>query len=155
MRAIVGDGGLARMDDLHIDKIDNTWKARESWIRGGLEAFRLALILRERLQLPFAVALGFSLKSGEHFTGINFRNIDELGEKLDWTAPSLYLFQAGETPKAQTLRAIKEGVVHHDADVRDLEHSIFGSSAMKATCYYLEFRQIEADDYSRSVFLES
>jgi hypothetical protein len=64
MLTTVRDGGVVRMEDLHIDRIDETWKAREYWIQGGLEAFRLALMLRDRRQIPFAVALGFSLESG-------------------------------------------------------------------------------------------
>jgi hypothetical protein len=48
-----------------LDQIDAQWKPRETWIQGGLEAFRLALMARDRHQLRFTVGLGFSLKSGE------------------------------------------------------------------------------------------
>jgi hypothetical protein len=37
----MGEGSVVRMDDLQIGE---TWKPRECWIQGSLEAFRLALI---------------------------------------------------------------------------------------------------------------
>ena len=63
MLAKIQDRSVARFDDLHINEIDSEWKARETWIQGGLEAFRLALMLRDRHQLRFNVGLGFGLES--------------------------------------------------------------------------------------------
>jgi len=74
----IRDGGVVRMDDLHVDKIDEAWKPRECWVQSGLEAFRMASMSRDRHHLPFTVALGFSLESGEHFTGVDFQNTTEL-----------------------------------------------------------------------------
>jgi hypothetical protein len=152
MLTTVGDGGVVRMDDLHIDRVDETWKSREYWIQGGLEAFRLALMLRDRHQIPFVVALGFSLESGEHFTDVNFQNTKELGEKLNWTPPSLYLFEPGKTPRTNAVR--EDGAVEADLVVRELNRDLFGDSVQPANCYYIEFRQLQSAEYSRSVFLE-
>ena len=152
MLTTVRDGGVVRMDDLHIDRIDETWKSRECWIQGGLKAFRLALMLRDRHQFPFTVALGFSLESGEHFTDVNFKNTKELGEKLNWTPPSLYLFEPGRTPRNDTVR--EDGAAEADVVVRELKRDFFGGSVQPANCYYIEFRQLQSTEYSRSVFLE-
>ncbi len=144
MLTIVRDGGVVRIDDLHIDAIDEAWKPRECWVQNGLEAFRMALMLRDRHHLPFTVALGFSLESGEHFTGVDFQNTAELVEKLNWVPPSLYLFVPGKTPRMNIT----------DVIIRDLKPDFFGATVQPANCYYIEFRQSEWNEYSRSVFLE-
>lgn len=124
MLTTIQDGGVARFDDLHIDRIDELWKPREMWIPGGLEAFRLALMLRDRHQLPFTVALGCSLESGEQLANVDFQTVDELGAKLNWTPPSLYLFTPGKEPRAENVRAIENGVVNADAVVRELSWNL-------------------------------
>jgi hypothetical protein len=133
------------MDHLHLDRIDKAWKPREYWVQNGLEAFRLALALRDRHRLPFIVALGISLQSGDHRTNIAFRNPEELNEKLDWTPPSLYLFEPGKTPRTDTT----------GSSIHELRLDFFGEAVRPANCYYLEFRQPQTTEYSRSVFLEA
>ena len=144
MLTIVRDGGVVRFDDLHIDKIDEAWKRRECWVPKGLEALRIALKLRDRHHLPFTVALGMSLESSEHSTGVNFQNTAELVEQLDWSPPSLYLFEPGKTPRTHTT----------DVIIRDLLPDFFGAIVQQTNCYYIEFRQSQSNDYNRSVFLE-
>jgi len=123
MLMIIRDGGVVRMDDLHVDKIDEAWKPRECWVQSGLEAFRIALMLRDRHHLPFTVALGFSLESGEHFRGINFRNTAELVEQLNWVPSSLYIFEPGKTPRTNV----------SDVVIRDLESDFFGPQSNRKT----------------------
>jgi hypothetical protein len=132
------------MDDLHVDKIDETWKPRECWVQSGLEAFRMALMLRDRHHLPFTVALGFSLKSSKHFTGADFQNAAELAEKLNWVPPSLYLFEPGKTPRTKIT----------DVVIRELKPGCFGATIQLADCYCIEFRQPQSSEYNCSVFLE-
>lgn len=145
MLTIINDGGVDRVDDLHIDRIDPSWKSREQWVEGGLQAFRVALAVRDREQLPFTVGLGFSLVSGSQPIGIDFRTPEEFRVKLDWLPPSLYLFHRGQEPDKQVSSA--EGIV------RDLSPSVIGAER-SARCYYLEFRDTGAAEYSRSVFVE-
>ncbi len=154
MLAIVRDGGIARLDDLHIDVIDELWKPREMWIQAGREAILQAIALRERHRLPFKVALGFSLTSGENFTGLDFHSGDELMRQLAWSPPSLYLFEVGKEPRTETHWAVKQGVLHSDAVVQDLDPSFLGAELLTTTCYYLEFCQTGSSEYSRSVFIE-
>jgi hypothetical protein len=144
MLTIVRDGGVARMDHLHVDRIDEGCKPREYWVRSGLEAFRTALALRDRHHIPVTVALGFSLQSGSYPTGVDFRNLGELNERLDWSPPSLYLFEPGKTPRTDST----------DSVIQELALDFFGDPVRPANCYYIEFRQPQGTEYNRSVFLE-
>ena len=143
--AIVQDGGLRRLDDLHIDKVDPTWKNRDHWVEGGLEAFRVARVVRDRNGLPHTVALAFSLKSGNRPLGVDFQTRAELDERLDWSPPSLYLFHRSEEPR---------GRISLGDAAQDLSPSLFGIPETDFRCYYLEFLQQDADEYCRSVSIE-
>lgn len=145
MLTIVDDGGVRRFDDLHIDKIDSAWKDPSHWIEGGLEALRVAKILRDRKGLPFTVALAFSLVSGDELRDIDFRTREELEARLDWAPPSLYLFHRGEEPRNK----MAPGNL-----AQDLNPSIFAIQGPEVVCYYLEFLQRDADEYCRSVCVE-
>ncbi|HET9130350.1 MAG TPA: hypothetical protein VFO86_05340 [Terriglobia bacterium] len=46
MRSTVGADGIEKYDDLHIDLIDATWNQKNLWIEGGLDAFQLAVEVR-------------------------------------------------------------------------------------------------------------
>jgi hypothetical protein len=151
MLTIVRDGGVARLDDLHIDKIDEQWKPREMWIKGGQEAFRLALTLRDHHLLPLTVGLGFSLESRKQCTGVDFQTKEELMATLDWSPPSLYLFERGTEPRTSAAWATREGSVHPNVVIQDLNRNLFNS---QAACYYIEFCRVGSEEYSRSVFLE-
>lgn len=143
MLAIIKDDGVHRFDDLHIDKIEPEWEGRKEWIEGGLESFRIAMALRDGNRLPFAVALGFSLQSGDRPRGVDFHDREEIRQRLDWSPPSLYLFHRGEEPDSQsatgTVQYLDPAILGADGDVR---------------CYYLEFKHEGADEYSRSVFVD-
>ena len=145
MLTIIDDGGIDRLDDLHIDKIDLRWKNRDCWVEGGLEALRLAIVIRNRNQLPFAVALAFSLRSDNRPLGVDFRTRTELDERLNWSPPSLYLFRRGEEPRTR--------VANGDA-AQDLTPSIFGTLEAGLSCYFWEFLPQGAEEYCRSVSLE-
>jgi hypothetical protein len=142
MLTIVQDGGVARFDDLHIDQIDEQWKPREMWIQGGVEAFRLALMVRDRHQLPFTVGLGFSLESGEQLTSVDFQTGEEFMARVDWSPPSLYLFGPGREPSIET------------AVIQKLNRNLFPGLPQTASCYHTEFREIRTNERRHSVFLE-
>ena len=143
MQAIIWDGGIRRFDDLHIDKIESRWKGRKEWIEGGLEAFRIAMAIRDANRLPFVVGLGFSLQSGDRPRGVDFHGREEIRERLDWSPPSLYLFHRGGEPDTQS----STGTVEY------LDPAILGAEG-DVRCYYLEFKQEGADVYSRSISID-
>jgi hypothetical protein len=145
MLAVINDGGARRFDDLHIDKIDSTWSARDRWIDGGLEALRIALEVRDRSGLRFTVALAFSLESEDRPSGVDFQTRTDLQARLNWSPPSLYLFHQGEEPRSQ--------IAPGDA-VRDLSPSILGTPDGSVGCYYLEYKQRDTDERYRTVFIE-
>lgn len=143
MLAIIQDRGVRRFDDLHIDKIEPRWKDRREWIEGGLESFRIATAIRDANQLPFVVGLGFSLQSSDWRRGVDFHDPEEIRERLDWSPPSLYLFHRGQEPDTQSTEEM----------VEYLEPTILGTEG-DVRCYHLEFKQEDADVYSRSVFID-
>jgi len=98
MLDIVADGGIERYDDLHIDAIDENWKPREQWTKAGIEAYRIALDLRDGHDLPFVVSVTFSLEAGERVRGVDFQTQEGFQQRLDHTPPSLYLFERGKEP---------------------------------------------------------
>lgn len=93
MLATISNGGIDRLDDLHVDKIDENWKERSNWISGSIRAYELALRLQSDLGLSVKVALVFSLVDGMSQT---FDTEKEFESQLDWSPPSLYLFKADD-----------------------------------------------------------
>ena len=85
--------GIDRLDDLHVDDIDENCKNRSNWISGSIHAYELALRLQSDLGLSVKVALAFSLLDG---MGQTFDTEEEFESQLDWSPPSLYLFKAGD-----------------------------------------------------------
>jgi hypothetical protein len=96
MLATVSDGGIERLDDLHVDDIDVSWKDPTSWVSAGLIAYRLALGIRRELGLDVTVALGFSLVDAEDTSRDVFETEEQFEKQLDWSPPSLYLFKVGD-----------------------------------------------------------
>jgi len=151
MTAISQDGGVGRLDDLHIDRIDHAWKTRELWIAGGLEAFRIATALRDKNKLPAAVALAFSLVAGDKPLGVDFKNTTELQTRFDWSPPSLYLLPPGEKP--WTFGAPK-GVPPIEITEQSVDSSILGIG-LTVRCHLIEFKQADSGEFKRTLFLIS
>jgi hypothetical protein len=145
LTAVVKDGGIDRYDDLHVDQIDLHWASREHWMQGSLEAFKIAVRLRNVQMIDLAVVLAFSLNSSENREGVNFSTPEALEAQLDWSPPSLYLFHRGQEPWTQV-----------GAEAVPLNAAIlFGTSFVAEGCYYIEFLQLGCQEYFRSVFLAS
>ena len=89
MLSAATDGGIRRLDELHIDDIDPEWKSKSEWLSGGLVVFRLAVEIRDRHKLPLTVGVGFSLEAGEELRGVDFHTSVEFRERFDWSPPSL------------------------------------------------------------------
>jgi hypothetical protein len=96
MLATVSDGGIKRLDHLHVDDIDGSWKDPTSWVSAGLIAYGLALRIRRELGLDVTVALGFSLVDAQDISRDVFETPEEFEKQLDWSPPSLYLFKVGD-----------------------------------------------------------
>ena len=93
MLATVSNGGIERLDDLHVDDIDENWKQPSNWIPASIRAYELAVMLQSNLGLSVKVALAFSLLDG---TAQTFDTEEDFQSQLDWSPPSLYLFKAGD-----------------------------------------------------------
>ena len=93
MLATISDGGIDRLDHLHVDTIDENWKQRISWISASIRAYELAVSMQSNLGLSVKVSLVFSLLDG---TGQTFDTEEQFESQLDWAPPSLYLLKAGD-----------------------------------------------------------
>jgi hypothetical protein len=96
MLATVWDGGIQRLDDLHVDHIDESWKEPTSWFSAGLIAYGIALRIRDELGIDVAVALAFSLLDAQDTSPDVFETQEEFEKQFDWSPPSLYLFDVGD-----------------------------------------------------------
>jgi hypothetical protein len=142
MLTIIGDGGIARHDDLHIDRIDHAWRPRNLWIPGALHAYNIAIKIRNRNKIGFSVVLAFSLKTSEKPIGIDFHSKEQFEARFNRTPPSLYLFKPGSEPWTQT-----------KAVAQQIPPAIFGGLADGEDCWYLQFKYDDSEGYSRSVFV--
>ncbi len=145
MLTIISDGGVDRFDHLHIDEINPRWEDRNRWIEGGMEAFRTALSIRDQHRLPFTVSLCFSLVATDQPCGIDFQTREDLLAKLDWSPPSLYLFDRVKEPDKQ--------IAPPEGTVQALDPTICGAQA-DDRCYYLEFKPQDDDEFRRNVSVE-
>jgi hypothetical protein len=93
--ATVSNGGIERLDDLHVDDIDEDWQERKTWVAAGLTAYRTAVRIRSELGLNVTVALAFSLVD-EKGPPDTFETQEDFQNQIDWSPPSLYLFCAGD-----------------------------------------------------------
>ena len=75
------DGGIERLDDPHIDRIDENWRSPQLWVERGLTAFRIALRLRDGHTLPVQVESVFPLQAADKCIGIEFTTQDEVTTK--------------------------------------------------------------------------
>src|SRR5205823_7302631 len=109
------------------DQIDNDWRDRECWLKGGLRAYELAISLRDDNRLDLTVALAFSLQSGEQPRGVDFTTSLELASEFDWSPPSLYLFRRGSEPWVETIPHV--GSRTYSSVIKYLDASkLFGAS---------------------------
>ncbi len=151
MHAIISDGGVSRFDDLHIDVIDESWKDRKLWIPGAIEAYKLARTIAANNGFDFSIAVGFSLESSEAPRGINFKTRQDLEGEFDWTPPSLYLFHPGTEPWAKPGSKSATGTGY--TTNAEIDTAIFQIPGEVEHCTYLEFRQGDASEYCRSIFV--
>ena len=144
--------GYERDDELHIDRIDQKWQGRESWFSGGLDAFRIAVGIRDKLAPGFSIAVAFSLTADLRPYNRDFRKLTEIEAELSSPPPSLYLFQKGDEPWMRTDSSSRNEKAD-EVIVRELSHDTFSGLTEGTHSYYVEFRQVEFDEYSRSVFV--
>jgi hypothetical protein len=153
MLSILRDGGVERYDDLHVDRVDGRWRARECWIEAALEVFPCALGLRDSHQLEVTVALAFSLLSSPRPQGANFGTANELLSLLDWSPPSLYLFHFGQEPWLRVgIQALKDAAIA-DMRVLPIEASQVLGAPISGVGRLLEFKRSTLNEYNRTFYV--
>lgn len=151
MLSVIASGGINRYDDLHVDQIDESWRARSTWLEAGIQSYELAVQARDAHKLNVGVAVAFSLESGDEPLGANFRTKEDLERQFDWSPPSLYCFESGKEPWGKS--ALAHGVaLSNRYAVESIDCRCMFGVSLQGSCYYIEFRQTSGE-YSRTVFV--
>jgi hypothetical protein len=146
------NGGIERLDHLHLDQIDPTWEARGEWIYRGLDAYWIAFAESAALRGSVTVALAFSLRSKSKAVGVDFQTSAALERSLDSSPPSLYLFHAGREPWRLIVPEAEPLPLNFFLTRTDAER-LLGEKAAGLNGYLLEFRRSTGDEFHRSLFL--
>jgi hypothetical protein len=144
MLATVSNGGIERLDDLHVNVIDDGWNERTIWVAAGLIAYGLALRIRCELGLDVTVALGFSLVDARDASTEKFNTQEEFEKELDWSPPSLYLFKAGDQQHLSATTVLSNPLPE-----------VLTSQLPEGTNSFLLRWVGEDGDHRRSVFVEA
>lgn len=144
-------GGYEHYDDLHLDRISSSWGNPELWISAGIEALRLCVQIRDKHAPNFSIALAFPLKPAAEAREPDFQSVSDLKQALDETPPSIYLFRRGSEPWVQPRRPNSKFA--NDILIRDLTVNPLLEMAPDVSFHYIEFRQAEFAEYSRSLIL--
>ena len=126
MRMVLETGGTERFDDLHIDQISPNRKHRETWVMGSMEAINVARKVWSRTAPDKVLALMCSLACESNECPPD--STEELAAQMDWSPPSLYLFEPGSEPWSKS-----SGV-----GVQQLKELL-----PSCTCLLLEFRAVD------------
>lgn len=127
-------------DDLNITAIESSCANPKTWLWCGLLFLSVARELVDKKQMPFELAVGFSLKSGRKPRGRNFSSSDQMQREFSRTPPSLYLFSHDQE---SWLRTPKEIIVANELPV------IFQA----AKYYYSEYLCPPDPDYRRVLWV--
>jgi hypothetical protein len=139
MLRVCEDGGVERLDDLHITEIDPDWADRSRWLAAGLVAHRIAVGVRAAHAVNHTVVLAFSLADAPVMP---LKDPQALATLLDWSPPSLYLFEAGHEPWRRSGYTRLE---HFDP-------AILGDAHPSASAFFAEFQQ-DTGDVGRVVYV--
>jgi hypothetical protein len=153
MLSTVQNDRMGDFDDIHIDKIDSGWAAREMWICAGIEAYHLTLDLRDQHMVAATVSVAFSLEPGDSARGVDFAEGAELSARLGWSPPSLYLFSKGKEPWTPGELRRKDDDGYPKVSMRILDAAQLFGSEVRGVAYFIEFLQSASDDWKRTVFL--
>lgn len=92
MRDLVHNAGATPYNDLHIDTVDPAFAPKTAWLAGVKECLSVAIRLRDQHKWQVTVGAGLLLLGGGTRLGVNFSSWEALGDQLDDSPPSLYVF---------------------------------------------------------------
>jgi len=152
----VHDGGIDRCDHLHVDQIDADWKPRNKWISSGLQAFEMAMEIRDKYatDTPLTIVLTFELESDTRPLGITFHTRKALEKSLSDVPPSLYVFRTNNNEFLTKVRAAEEKGADFSGNIRILNGAtFFGEMRKSVKCIYSESKRPDDDEYSRYLYV--
>lgn len=124
--------------DIHIDRIAGKKIDEANWISTGFDYLAAAEEMVQILNNNFQIYLSISLIAEEYSLGVNFKNLKELKEQLDFSPPSLYIFRDGMTPY--------NGLNSDQYKKIKLDHM------MDYDVFYMEYKQPDDVEYRRSIW---
>lgn len=154
-RAVVEDGGIERLDDLHIDQIDDVWRPSSEWIAGALQSFEAAIKIRNAIVSDgsLVILLSIPLQDAIAPEGVTFHTCDDLKKSLSYTPPSLYVLRS-DHPWIRQMREAKKMNISRDSHITLLNTANFFDGIPETiTCTYSESKRPEDEEYSRYVSL--
>jgi hypothetical protein len=147
MGEVIHDGGMERLDDLHVDRIDLTWADRSRWIDAAIQSFQLALDIRTSHGYNCVVACAFSLEDDSKGGAMPPDSPEVLLTQMDWSPPSLYLFG-----KIHEWDSIQQG---SERNVALDNLKLFGVRMPCSDCRFVEFKREDLGEvtFRRSIWL--
>ena len=88
--------GYLRYENLDISRVESSFNMKVNWIKGGIDCLRVAVAIRDSMQIPLQICLAFSLKSRRKPIGKNFSNYKELEKQFTSSPPTLYAFSSDQ-----------------------------------------------------------
>jgi hypothetical protein len=142
MPRIRSEGGVFRHNDLPVNQIDPACKSNPLWFDAAREALQLAVMVRNERGWDLPVAVAFSLNAAEPEP----RSREDWEQQMDWTPPSLYLFEKGKEFWAE-ISSPAPNVAEYQAIKLDLPHSAW---RLGRRILYNSYEQIPASGFGRS-----
>ena len=149
------DGGIERLDHLHIGSVDKAWKPKAAWIPAALESFELAVAVRDEggHSDSLSILLAFDLDGDVRPQGVTFHDRPGLERELSYIPPSLYVLRRGEEfwRQWEELQGSEKdpAVLIERLNVSTL----FGEIRGNLECVYMESKRTNDDAYSRALYL--
>jgi len=148
--AVIHDGGIDRLDDLHIDAIDEAWKNKDTWISSSLESFEIALDVRDNCleDLSLIIQLAIGLEGSTQPLGVTFEDVGELVKRLSYVPPSLYVLRHG----GEFWKGLNEADL--DVIVKKVNaEELFSGMRRNVECVFTQYFRPEDDEYCRILYL--
>jgi hypothetical protein len=153
--AVIHDGGIDRLDELHVDVIDRTRKSKKSWISAALESFEIALDVRDEdvSGQELTILLSFALVDNVRPLGVTFHDRESLENNLSYAPPSIYVYRKDDDFLKRLKSSEIETVSGDSVLIKLSATELFGELHRSVTCIYSENKRPDDDEYRRGLYL--
>jgi len=153
--AVIHDGGIDRLDELHVDVIDRARKSKKSWISAALESFEIALDVRDAdvSGQELTIILSFALIDDVRPLGVTFHDRESFEKDLSYSPPCILVFRRNND-FLKRLKSVEIDAVSGNSVLTKLNATkLFGELHRPVTCIYSESKRRDDDEYLRLLYL--